>query len=446
MEGNYSTGVTSPSVTPRKILLATFGSHGDVHPFVGLGQSLRDRGHDVTLHTSEYFRPLVESLGGGGLGFSGYGTVEDFKRGISNKMLWSRTRGYKAVFGIGVKEGLRKSYEELARVIGTWTEAERASAVIVNSTLSMSARVAQEKFGIAGATVHLSPVIMRSCDVPPKMPGLFMPTWMPLWLKKKIWEVGDTRFIDPLICPTLNPLRAELGLAPVSRVLDRWWNSPQRVIGLWPEWYGPSAADWPEQFRHTGFPMYDEGDVTPLPASLEKFLSEGEAPIAFTPGSAMLFGHRFFEAAARACRDLGRRGLLLTRHAEQIPKDLPAGVIHVPYAPFGALLPRCAAAVHHGGIGTTSQALKAGIPQVVVHFSHDQPDNASRLERLGVGEGINSMFLGGRRLARTLGRLLSDPSVARACKATAARVTPGLNAACELIEALPAGAPEPVAA
>ena len=77
----------------------------------------------------------------------------------------------------------------------------------------------------------------------------------------------------------------------------------------------------------------------------------------------------------------GRRGLLLSRHREHIPRTLPSDVRHVEYAPFSELLPRCAALVHHGGIGTSAQALAAGVPQLIMPMGHDQPDNSRACSR-----------------------------------------------------------------
>jgi UDP:flavonoid glycosyltransferase YjiC (YdhE family) len=408
-----------------RIVLATFGSHGDVHPFIGLGITLRERGHEVVVHTSGMFESLV---GAAGLGFSAFQTAEHFRRQLKHPLIWHPTKGYKAIFGDLVGENLEASYLELKRIVTPET-------VLVGSSLAFSARVVQDELGCPGATVHLAPSVIRSSIAPPRLPGVFMPSWMPMFVRTKVWEIGDERFVDPLICPALNALRAKVGLPPVSRVLNGWWNHPGRVIGMWPDWYGPAASDWPSQFRHAGFPLYDESDVTPLPAELDAFLAGGDAPIAFTPGSAMVSGQRFFGAAVDACRRLGKRGLLLTRHAEQIPSDLPAGVVHVAYAPFGKLLPRCAAIVHHGGIGTTSQAIRAGIPQVITHFSHDQPDNAQRLARLGVGTGLAAKSISGRKVAKPLARLLADPLVGRACAATARReLGDGLARGADLIE------------
>ncbi len=94
------------------------------------------------------------------------------------------------------------------------------------------------------------------------------------------------------------------------------------------------------------------------------------------------------------------------------------------YVPFSKVLPRAAALVHHGGIGTTAQALAAGVPQLVVPFAHDQPDNAARVRRLGVGD-----FLLPRRyrvgvVLQSLRRLLASSTVRENCRRRAGELAP----------------------
>src|SRR5690606_39115419 len=153
-----------------------------------------------------------------------------------------------------------------------------------------------------------------------------------------------------------NELRGRLGLAPVRRVLATQLESPRLTLAMFPEWYAPRQPDWPATLEQCDFPLFDAAEGERAPPPVEEFLDGGDAPIVFTPGSAMRFGHRFFEAAVGACERLGRRGVLLTRHREQVPVPLPSGVACFDYAPLSAVLPRAAALVHHGGIGTTAAA------------------------------------------------------------------------------------------
>jgi UDP:flavonoid glycosyltransferase YjiC (YdhE family) len=415
-----------------KALLIAIGSHGDVHPFVGLGLTLRARGHDVTVVANGHFEPLVRRVG---LGFAPAGTDEQYQFLARVPELWHPRRGFHLIMQ-NTLELLRPVYEFVA------DQYVPGETVVVTSTLGMGARIAQEKLGIPMATVHLQPAGFRSVREPPRLPGSPIRAWQPAWMQHAMWWLADKLVIDPALAGGINAFRAELGLAPVKRIIKDWWNSPELVIGMFPDWFARPQPDWPAQTRLTGFPLYDEKGLEPLSESLVRFLDSGDPPIAFTPGSAMWQGRAFFDAAVGTCRQLGRRGLLLSRSTGHIPPALPPEVIHVPFAPFSELLPRCAAIVHHGGIGTSSQGLAAGIPQLVTPMAHDQPDNAERLKRLGVGRWLWVKQFKPSPAARLLDELLTSPEVAAACRNVRARlqgVSP-LEDAARLIEGLVDGA------
>ncbi|HVT91027.1 MAG TPA: nucleotide disphospho-sugar-binding domain-containing protein [Tepidisphaeraceae bacterium] len=409
------------------IFLFTIGSHGDVHPFVGLGLSLRDRGHDVTLITNGHFSGLAAKAG---LQFVELGTDEQFRTLMDDPDLWHPTRGFDAVFMRGVMPSLEQAYQTIAdRYVPEKT-------VVVASSLGLGARIAQEKFNIPTATVHIQPAVIRTVYDNPKLPGLFMPRWFPKWFKRKMWQFGDRVLIDRKLAKPINEFRAKVGLTqPVSGILKDWWNSPQLMLGLWPDWYAPMQPDWPPQLRLVGFPLYDETGIVGISDDLNQWLGAGDAPIAFTPGSAMIQGASFFADSVQACLNLKRRGILLTRHADQIPKDLPPSVKHVDYVPFKLLLPRCAALVHHGGIGTNAQALAAGVPQLITPMAHDQFDNAQRIGRLSVGRSINFRRYNANSATALLSEILTSPL---ACKTVARRFEGqmALERASDLIENL----------
>ena len=156
--------------------------------------------------------------------------------------------------------------------------------------------------------------------------------------------------------------------------------------------------------------------MTEVAPEIEEFIAVGQPPIVFTPGSAHTHAIPFWRAAVDACQRLGRRGMLLTRHVEQIPSDLPDEVRHFPYVPFSDVLDRCAALVYHGGVGTLSQALAAGVPHLIMPMAHDQPDNAVRIKCLGVGDYLWPNQFRGPRVAQMLEELLSSAAVASACQ------------------------------
>jgi rhamnosyltransferase subunit B len=411
------------------VLLVPVGSHGDVHPFLGIGEVLLRRGHRVTMFTNGLFGPLARRVG---LEFVEIGTADEFRQIISDPDLWHPTRGWKKVFDNIGGNLMPQQYDALK------SRLTPGDTVIVGASLAFGARVLRDETGVPMATVHLQPSIIRSAYAPPKLPGTPPLSWAPRWLVRAFYNFADRAVLDPVIAKPLNAFRADKGLPPVRYVIRDWWHSPDLTIGLFPEWFAQPQPDWPAQMKLTGFPLFDEKGLEPLSDELNRFLESGDKPIAFTPGSAMSHGREFFHAAADACQILGRRGLLLTRHTEHLPRALPPGVIHVPYAPFSELLPRCAALVHHGGIGTTAQAMSAGVPQLVQPMSHDQPDNAERLKKLGVGDWLSVKKFRGPAVAKKLRGLLDSADVTDACKRVADRFvgTNPLAATCDLIESL----------
>jgi rhamnosyltransferase subunit B len=227
-------------------------------------------------------------------------------------------------------------------------------------------------------------------------------------------------------------------LPPVKRVFSQWLHATTMVLGLFPDWFGPPQRDWPANVRLTGFPLWDTHAEAPVSREVEDFLAAGDAPIAFSPGSANREAHEFFQTAVEACQRIGRRGILLTKYAEQLPAKLPPTVRHFGFVPLSHVLPRTAALVHHGGIGTCAQGLAAGVPQLVRPMAFDQFDNSRRLTRLGVGEEISVKAFRTPTVATELDRLLSSPTVAANCRTLAKRCdgNASLTAACVALEEL----------
>lgn len=412
-----------------RIVLVTIGSHGDVLPFIALGAALARRGHEPVLVAPPAFAGLAERAG---LPFRAAGPAERFDAVNAVPDLWSARDGARLMFDVAV--GLaRPVYETIAAL------AESGPVGVVASTLSFGARFAQELLGLKAATVHLSPFLIRSRYAPPVLPGLGLPAWLPPALVDAFQSRADRRVTDPLVLPPLNAVRAELGLPPVAH-LRRWWNAPDLILLMVPDWFAPRQPDWPPQAVHTGFANVDVFGETPrLDPVLRAFLdAEGGRPLAFTYGSAMRHGRAFFATAAGICARTGRRGLLLAVQGGQVPESLPDGVLHVAYAPFSLLLPACAALVHHGGIGTAAQALAAGIPQLVVPAAFDQFDQGARLVRLGAGAVLSQERFTVETGSATVERLLAAPEVAAACARARERLAgaDGIGAAADAVEAM----------
>jgi rhamnosyltransferase subunit B len=225
----------------------------------------------------------------------------------------------------------------------------------------------------------------------------------------------------------------------VSRMFHQWLHQADAAFCMAPAWLSARQPDWPAQLEMTGFPLAEHGESEPLPAELTEFIDAGAAPVVITAGTANAVSHAFFSAALAACRLLGKRAIVVTADRKQLPSDLPDGVIHAAYAPFATLLPRASAFIHHGGIGSVSQALRAGVPQLIQPMAFDQFDNASRVAQLGVGSEISPRHFAPERVARTLEKLLADASVAANCQRNkdALHGADAITRTCDLLLQLP---------
>ena len=220
-------------------------------------------------------------------------------------------------------------------------------------------------------------------------------------------------------------------LSPAALAQDEHREAGETRIGLFPEWFAKA-----DDTAQPGFAMLDEALLPPLPADLESFLSQGPAPVLFTPGSYMRGADSFFRQSAAACASLGLRAIFLTPYAEQLPV-LPPNIRHYRYVPLARLAPRALALAHHGGIGTCAAGLRAGIPQLVSPLFFDQPDNANRLKALGVSEVLVPKAYEAGALSERLAALLQSQTVKQSCAAIAARFDHAVtDRICDMAQAL----------
>lgn len=398
-----------------KILISTAGSHGDVLPFIGLGREFLERGHEVVLYANPYFQKHVLDAG---LAFVPISTIDE----------------YESLFGQLSERDPRKAFERVAKhfaaICGDYYTAMKADVeprrtITIGSSLMFAPRLLREIDGIPCATVHLAPSVFRSNERPARL----VPNWIhdrsPTLLKHLAWWTLDKVFYDPHFTKPLNMLRTKLGLLPVEHIFRSWLHEADCVVGLFPDWFADRPSDWPANAMLTDFPLYDHGVLAPLPDSLRAFIDAGPRPVAFSAGTATSKANDFFAQSVEACRIAGLRGILLSHFPNQVPAPLPDNIIHVPYAPFSSLLPKLAAFVHHGGIGSTSHALRAGVPQLIRPVAYDQFDNAARAVRLGVARELLPKDYQPAKVAAALRALIDDMSLHATCAGVAEKLTSG---------------------
>jgi rhamnosyltransferase subunit B len=319
-----------------------------------------------------------------------------------------------------LRPALAPTYERIAEF------ASRGPCVVIANPLAMGARLAQERLGIPLISAYTAATMLRTTGDPLTIAHWRVPQWCPRRIRRMAWSFLDRHKLEPLVRPALDALRMSLGLRALDEpVFGNWMHSPEGGIALFPSWFAPAQPDWPSQVRQADFPLFD-GDVhLPDPPGLEEFLCDGPPPVGFMPGTARQDGGGFYAGAVDACMKTRQRGLLLGSVPPAIAGQLPQHMLSVPYAAFARLLPRLRALVHHGGIGTAAQALRAGIPQLIAPCAYDQFDNAMRLESLGVGLSLHRGPAGLAQMGSQLSALLASPAVRASCAKWALRTDPG---------------------
>ena len=412
----------------KRILLATTGSLGDLHPILAIALGLRERGHTAVIATSNVYREKVMRAG---LEFAAMGphlpTSSDFVREVFHPR-----KGPELLIRQVLYPSVPSAYAEVV-------DALRGCDLVVTHPITFAAQIAAEKLGLPWVSTVTATLSLPSRYDPPVF-GM-MPVREKLLLG---WGPGLNGVLLSLGQATTNPwlkpiaeFRASLGMPPGKNPLFDGQHSPQRALAMFSSVMAEPQPDWPRQVRVIGFPFYDQAEHgEELDPELERFLNSGPPPVVFTLGSSAVHdAGTFYQESLAAVKRLGCRAVLLAG-ANAVAGPLPAGTAVFAYAPYSQILPRAAAVVHQGGMGTCGQALAAGRPMLVMPYAFDQPDNAARLDRLGVARVIRRKDYTAKRAAAELDRLRSDARYGR-CAAEAGRrvrAEDAVAAACYAVE------------
>ncbi|MGA2653781.1 MAG: nucleotide disphospho-sugar-binding domain-containing protein [Terracidiphilus sp.] len=412
-----------------RILFATIGSLGDLHPCLALALELKRRGHSVTVASTECYRPKVEALG---IAFTPIRpnwnpTDPEFIRESDDLK-----RGFEVLYRNWLLPHLKDTFDDLLT-------AASESDLMIAGELNLAAPLVAEKLGLRWVSAILSPVSFLSARDPSVLvnaPWLFP-------VRKAGWRIYRA-FLNMARLGTLhwwNPvrnLRRQQHLSPHADPIFRDKFSPHLVLALFSHWLAQPQPDWPTQTLQTGFVYFDRPvSHAGIDPALAAFLAAGDPPIVFTQGSTAVHNPGdFYQVAAEAAARLGRRALLIG--APSTSGTASQQLLALPYAPYSQVFPHAAINVHQGGSGTTGQALRAGRPQLIVPYGWDQPDNAARVERLGLGLHVPRSAWALTTATAALKQLLHNNAYS-ACAAqvgAAIRAEDGLTSACDAIDSL----------
>jgi UDP:flavonoid glycosyltransferase YjiC (YdhE family) len=392
----------------KRIVLSTFGSFGDVHPYIAIALELKARGHDPVIATSEVYREKMDAVG---VDFHpvrpdmpSYDQPEVLAD-LVGRAMDPKTGG--EVVADMVVPHLRDIYEDL-------DAATDGVDLLLTHPLPLVGPIIAQKKRLNWVSSVLAPASLLSVYdpvVPPQWPSLYSVMRLSPWVGRGVMALAKIK-LDKILQPVYE-LRAELGMPRGGQPIINGQHSPTKVLALFSKLLAKPQPDWPANTVVTGFPFYDRRDFfgeTEMPNGLMEFLDGGPAPIVFTLGSSAYWvAQNFYRDSIETARALGRRALLLIGHPRNMPPPpLPEGVAAFEYAPYSEVLPRACVIVHQGGVGTTGQGMRSGKPVLIVPHAHDQFDNAARVERLGCGRVLPRPRYNAESATRELRLLLED--------------------------------------
>ncbi|HEX7729073.1 MAG TPA: glycosyltransferase [Terracidiphilus sp.] len=418
-----------------RIVLSNIGTFGDINPLVALALELKRRGHTPVMALPNVYRPKIEPLG---LEFHAIRPDIDPTNSVLVEMVYDIKHGTEHGLRDFLFPSLRQTYNDL---LDAATKPARADLLLLGE-LNYAGPLVAETTGIPWASYVLAPLSFFSAFDPP-----VLPPYPKLARADKLAGFGRlirrvARFSTRKWPLPIYELRRELGLERGANPLFDAKHSPNLVLALFSRVLGVEQKDWPANTLIAGFCFYDsDAGNAALPPHLEKFVSAGEPPVVFTLGSAaVLAAGDFYDVSAKVAERLGIRAVLLVGSdpRNKPTRKLPESICVAEYAPYSALFSRARLIVHQGGVGTTAQCLRAGRPMLIMPYSHDQPDNARRMKRLGVSRTIQKSRYTASRVARRLGSMLEKQNLFERSLAVAEQLRgeDGVRTACDALEAL----------
>ena len=421
----------------RHLLITTFGSLGDLHPYLALALAWQKRGGHATIATSELYRTKIEAENVGFFPIRPDLPAPENSAAMIERLMDTR-HGTRRLFQELMMPALRDSYHDLHAAC-----LETQPDIFLSHPITFAAPIIAEQLQLKWASSVLSPLSLWSHYDAPLLPGVTGANWARLHpIFSRSLSFAAHHLTRSWFAP-VEQLRRELNLPRGAHPLFGGVHSPQLLLALFSATLARPQCDWPAPTHLCGFCFYDrhEEDEAAM-ARLNAWLDEGAPPIVFTLGSAAVHTARdFWLQSRRAARRLNRRAVFLigsgnTGNAFHAP--LHASELVLSYAPYSRLFPRASVIVHQGGVGTTAQAMRAGVPQLVMPFSHDQPDNAARLQRLGIALTVQRTRYNASRAMQTIHQLLSHPDYTRRAQSISSQIQGenGPARACDALEQL----------
>ena len=301
---------------PKRIILNTFGSFGDIHPYMAIAMELQRRGHKPVIATMEVYREKVEGIG---VEFvpvrPNIAQPKEQDPELIEKIMEPKT-GPRFLTEEVVFPAVRESYADLLPAVA-------GADLLVTHPAAPAGPLVGRKTGMPWISTVLAPLSFFSAYDPP------MPPFWQWFTKLSVLGPGVMGFLLRLTMSTykakaVTAFRDELGIEDYGNPMFEGQHSPALVLALFSRVFAQPQPDWPKQTEITGFCFYDGNHDAPVPPELTRFLENGPPPIVFTLGSSAVWVARdFFQESIQAAKRLGRRAVLLIGDERNLPHCCP---------------------------------------------------------------------------------------------------------------------------
>lgn len=406
-----------------KIIIYALGTGGDIDPMVGVGIELQRRGYEIAFLSNNYFKPRILAAG---FEFVSVGTVEQYHKGNTPEA-WERTNRTDN-FEHYHAPAFEPAFEYVRKLSGSNT-------LVLSLGEENGARVAAGKFNIPFIEFILSPNIIFSAFNPPAPTSWVMPSHIPQFIMRFLLR-RNRKAQFKRFCSSPHTAEYRAARERVHCPLKfRGKSTPLLQIGFFPEWFGMRAKDWPENIRLVGFPLLNHASSSSR-SELDALIEKLGSPIIFTSGTGVKDVEDLFKEGRKICEQLQVPGLFVGGNSGIEFLQGSNLCTHMDYIDFEYALPKALAIIHHGGIGTTAQAIKAGIPQLIRPLKYDQPDNADRIYKLGLGTYVMPEKFKAEQVVPMIGNMLQKGKTSKTLAYYAAdvRKSAAIVAASDLIE------------
>lgn len=362
----------APTVLKMNITILTFGSRGDVQPFLPLALGLMSRGHKVILAAPARFKSLVEEHGI--TFFPLAGDPEELSRRLNDA-------GYN--FFKLLKELMSHAVDIGAEMIRQTDDACRHADLIIHTFAhAVGAHTLAREKNIPDIHIQTFPMFTPTGDYP----NISLPNLGSRFLNR-LTHTASLKITELTSSLGFEQVRRRAGL-PKRKLYSPFKDSPPRprtpILCAWSPNLIPPSSDWRPHVHVTGYYFLPRNDAYTPPKELKEFLEAGEQPVCISFGSMVNKNAEKIGAIIRdSLKQTNNRGIILSGWGS-MHRETTGDLLYLESAPHDWLLPECKMLIHHGGAGTTSAALRAGIPQIVVPFMADQPFWGSRVYTVGV--------------------------------------------------------------